>query len=284
MLVQPHEKQARAMHDGPSFDELTGKRLGAVERGILLSAGSPARTNPLILKARSGKRSEQESARRAARRLEGLRLIRVAKVREGTRAYDPRRHDPYYWEGQFFERTDKTRRHSVPRLVCWRTAFGNALVDAYRQELTDRRPIRWKEETFERAARVASLSPVSVATWQAAEAEAARMLEQSPAEIEQGTTLITDDLEGDERDRWLLSIDVAAARNPGAGSKRLFEEAVDLADSGISLEELSREAPAEPIRPAKVTAAPKAFADNLEYSRQRLVEDESRRRILPGES
>jgi hypothetical protein len=268
------------MHDGPSYTELKGKRLGKIERGILLCAGSPGLTGALILKAPSGKRSEQEGIRRAARKLEGLRLIWIAKVREGTRAYDPRRNSPYYWGGQFFERTDKTRRHSVPRLVCWRTAFGDALVDAYRQELTDRRPIRWKEETFERAARVASLSPVSVATWQAAEAEAARMLEQSPAEIEQGTTLITDDLEGDERDRWLLSIDVAAARNPGAGSKRLFEEAVDLADSGISLEELSREAPAEPVRPAKVTAAPKAFADNLEYSRQRLVEDESRRRNL----
>jgi hypothetical protein len=284
MLVQLHQKQVRAMHDGPSFAELKGKRLGAVERGILLSAPSPGRTGALLLKAPSGKRSEQEGIRRAARKLEGLRLIWIAKVREGTRAYDPRREDPYYWDGEFKVRVDKTRRHSVPRLVCWRTVFGNALVNAYREELTDQRSIRWKEATYERMARSASLNPVSEVTWRAAEAEAARMLEEFPAEIEQGTTLITDDLEGDERDRWLLSIDVAAARNPGAGSKRLFEEAVDLADSGISLEELSREAPAEPVRPAKVTAAPKAFADNLEYSRQRLVEDESRRRNLLGES
>ena len=271
------------MHDGPSYTELKGKRLGKVERGILRCAGSPGLTGALILKARSGKRSEQESVRRAARRLESLRLIRVAKVREGTRAYDPRREDPYHWDGQFKERVDKTRRHSVPRLICWRTVFGDALVDVYREELTDRRSIRWEEETYERAARVASLNPVSETTWWAAEEEAARLLEESPAEIEEGVTLVTDDLEGADRERWLLSIDVAAARNPGAGSKRLFNEAVDLADSGITLEELRREAPAKPVRPAKVTSEPKHFADSFEYSRQRLVDDEARRRELMGE-
>ncbi|MBK5111900.1 MAG: hypothetical protein JJE10_11185, partial [Thermoleophilia bacterium] len=86
-----------------------------------------------------------------------------------------------------------------------------------------------------------------------------------------------------ERERWLLSIQVAAARNPGAGSMRLFNESVEVAESGISLEELRREAPAKPVRPAKVTAAPKAFADSLDYSRQRLVEEETRRRVLLGE-
>jgi hypothetical protein len=268
------------MHDGPDFTELKGKRLGAVERGILLSAGSPALTNPLILKARSGKRSEQESARRAARRLESLGLIRVAKVREGTRAHDPRRHDPYYWEGEFFDRTDKTRRHSVPRLVCWRTAFGDALVDAYRQELTDRRPIRWNEETYERVARCASLSPVSEASWQGAETDVARVLEESPSEIEEDQLLISGELDPEICQRWRLSIQVAAARNPGAGSLRLFKESVALTESDISLEELRREAPAEPVKRPNVTSEPKAFADNLEYSRQRLVEDESRRRNL----
>ena len=136
MLVRSHQRQAQMTHDGPDFSELKGKRLGAVERGILLSAASPAKTGALLLKARSGKRSEQEGVRRAARRLEGLKLIRVAKVREGTRAYDPRREDPYYWDGEFVERVDKTRRHSVPRLICWRTVFGDALVDVYREELT----------------------------------------------------------------------------------------------------------------------------------------------------
>ena len=283
MLVQQHQKQARTMHDGPSFAELKGKRLGAVERGILLCAGSPGKTGALLLKAPSDERSEQESIRRAARRLGSLRLIRVARVREGTRAYDPRRQDPYYWGGEFVERIDKTRRHSVPRLVCWRTVFGDALVDAYREALTDRRSIRWKEETYERAARSASLNPVSGATWQAAEAEAARMLEESPAEVEEGRPLVSSELNGDERERWLLSIQVAAARNPGAGSMRLFNESVEVAESGISLEELRREAPAKPVRPAKVTAAPKAFADSLDYSRQRLVEEETRRRVLLGE-
>jgi hypothetical protein len=57
-----------------------------------------------------------------------------------------------------------------------------------------------------------------------------------------------------------------------------------LTDSDIPVEDLAREAPAERVRPAKVTSEPKAFADNLEYSRQRLVEDESRRRNLLGES
>ena len=283
MLVQPQQKQARAMHDGPTFAELKGKRLGAVERGILLCAGSPGKTGALLLKAPSGKRSEQEGIRRAARKLESLRLIRIANVREGTRAYDRRREDPYYWDGEFKERIDKTRRHSVPRLVCWRTVFGDALVDAYREALTDRRSIRWKEETYERAARSASLNPVSEATWQAAEVEAARLLEESPAEIDECRTLISDELEGDELQRWVLSIDVAAARNPGAGSMRLFKEAVDLAESDIPLEELRRVAPAKPVRPAKVTAAPKAFADSLDYSRQRLVEEETRRRVLLGE-
>ena len=54
MLVQQHQKQARAMHDGPSYTELKGKRLGKVERGILRCAGSPGLTGALILKARSG--------------------------------------------------------------------------------------------------------------------------------------------------------------------------------------------------------------------------------------
>jgi hypothetical protein len=271
------------MHDGPTFAELKGKRLGRVERGILLSAGSPGRSGPLLLKAPSGKRSEQEGVRRAAWRLEGLRLIRMVKVTEGTRAYDPRREDPYYWDGQLKERLDKTRRHSVPRLICWRTVFGDALVDVYREELTGQRSIRWKEVAYERAAWKASLNPVSGATWRAAEEEAARLLEESPAEVEEGRTLVTNDLEGAERERWLLSIDVAAMRNPGAGSKRLFNEAVNLAESGISLEELRREAPAKPVRPAKVTATPTAFADSFEYARQRLVGDEARRRELTGE-
>ena len=171
----------------------------------------------------------------------------------------------------------------MPRLICWRTVFGDALVDFYREELNDRRSIRWTEVAYERAAWKASLNPVSGATWRAAEEEAARLLEESPAEVEEAVTLITNDLDGAERERWLLSIDVAAARNPGAGSKRLYEEAVDLAESGISLEELRREAPAKPVRPPKVTAAPKAFADSFEYARQRLVDDEARRRELIGE-
>jgi hypothetical protein len=231
-----------------------------------------------------GRTLRAESARRAARGLESLRLIRVAKVREGTRAYDPRRNSPYYWDGDFVERIDKTRRHSVSRLVCWRTVFGAALVDAYREELTDQRSIRWKEETYERVARSASLNPVSAVTWRAAEAEAERMLEEFPAEIEEDRALISGELDADGRRRWLLSIQVAAARNPGAGSKRLFKASVVLTDSDIPVEDLAREAPAERVRPAKVTSEPKAFADNLEYSRQRLVEDESRRRNLLGES
>jgi hypothetical protein len=172
MLVQQHGKQARAMHDGPSYAELKGKRLGKVERGILLSAPSPGLTGALILKAPSGRRSEQESVRRAARKLESLRLIRIAKVREGTRAHDPRLHEPIYWEGEFYVPIDKPRRHSVPRLVCWRTVFGNALVGAYREELNDRRSIRWREETYERVVRSASLSPVTEAAWQAAKSAA----------------------------------------------------------------------------------------------------------------
>ncbi len=272
------------MHDGPTFAQLKGKRLGRIERGILLSAGSPGRTGALLLKAPSGKRSEQEGICRAARRLEELRLVRLAKVREGTRAHDPRREDPYYWGGEFMERVDKTRRHSVPRLICWRTVFGDALVDAYREELNDRRSIRWKAETYERVARYASMNPVSEVTWQAAEAEAARLLEESPAEVEEGRPLISGELDGDERERWQLSIDVAAARNPGAGSMRLFEESVTLMDSEIPLEDLLREAPAKPVRPAKVTSEPTTFTDRFEYSRQRLNEDESRRRILLGDS
>ena len=208
----------------------------------------------------------------------------MAKVREGTRAYDPRRNNVYYWEGEFFERLDKTRRHSVPRLVCWRTVFGDALVGAYREEMNDRRPIRWKEGTYERVARSASLRPVSEVTWRAAEADAERLLEESPAEIEEVLPVIPGELDADGRQRWLLSVQVAAARNTGAGSVRLYKESVALLDSEIPLEELRRQAPSEPARPTKVTSQPKAFADNLEYSRQRLVEDESRRRILLGES
>ena len=270
------------MHDGPSYAELKGKRLGKIERGILLSAGSPGLTGALILKAPSGKRSEQESVRRAARRLESLRLIRLAKVREGTRAHDPRRHEPFYWGGEFVERIDKTRRHSVPRLVCWRTVFGEALVNAYREELTDQRAIRWRRATYERVARSASLNPVSAVTWQVAEADAGRLLEVSHAEIEEGLPLISGELDADGRERWRLSIQVAAARDPGAGSMRLFEESVTLMDSAVSLEELRREAPAKPARPPKVTARPTAFADGLDYARQRLGEDESRRRTLLG--
>ena len=52
------------MHGGPSFAELKGKRLGGVERGILLCAGSSAQTDALLLKALSGRRSEEERGRR----------------------------------------------------------------------------------------------------------------------------------------------------------------------------------------------------------------------------
>ena len=132
-------------------------------------------------------------------------------------------------------------------------------------------------------ARFAALNPVSEATWRAAEAEAAHLLEKSPAEVEECTTLITYDLEGTERERWQLSVDVALARNPGAGSKRHFKAAVDLVESGITLAELRREAPEKPARPAKVTSLPKAFADSFDYSRQRHLEEETRRRILLGD-
>jgi hypothetical protein len=280
VLVQQHGKQARAMHDGPSFAELKGKRLGAVERGILLCAGSPAQTNALLLKALSGRRSEQESVRRAARRLESLRLIRVAKVREGTRAHDPRRHDPYFWDGDFRERIDKKRRQAIPRLFCWRTVFGQGLVDAYREELTGRRRIRWKEETYDRLARLASLNPASAASWQTAEADVGRVLEPSPPEIEGVLPPFSDRSSPGELQRWDLSILVAASRNAGAGSKRLFDETLALMESEISLEELRREAPGKPVRPPKNTTSPKAFDDNFDRSNKRLIEEERGRRNL----
>jgi hypothetical protein len=110
-----------------------------------------------------------------------------------------------------------------------------------------------------------------------------RALEEFPAEIEEGRSLISGELDPDTRQRWLLSIQVATAQHPGAGSKRLFKESVALADSDIPVEDLAREAPPEPVRPPKFTSEPTAFADNLGQATQRHVEEERRRRILLGE-
>ena len=56
------------MHDGPTFAELKGKRLGAVERGILLSAASPGRSGPLLSEGSLGQ--ALRAGRRPAGRLE----------------------------------------------------------------------------------------------------------------------------------------------------------------------------------------------------------------------
>lgn len=253
-----------------SFSHLKGKRLGKNERSILLAAGSPGSTAPLILRTPAGATSMQESFRRAAWRLERLEMIRIAKLRESTRVHDPRAHRPVFRNGGFYVRNDKTRRQYVDVLVCWLTDFGEALVNIYRPELTDRRPIRWREDKYELAVKAAKFSTTSAADWKSAKSDISIMLEQTPEPIQGETPYVPPGCGPQELGRWDLSVRVASMQNPRAGSARLLDEANTIMISAQSDEAL-RKAAANfpPDRSPGITAPMRPLPSLLDYAGQR---------------
>jgi len=264
------------MTHSPTFSDLRGKRLGAAERSILLNAGCPGSIATLILRTPSGRKTEQESLRRAAWRLRNLGLIRITRMREGRRVHDPRVHQPVYRDGQFYVRQDKTRKHYVGVLVCWHTEFGEALTNAYRTELQERKPIRWSMEKYECADRLASMTKIDAITWKTAEDEISLLLEQTPSAIEGEEPYIPPGCGPKELGRWDLSVQVAAARFPRAGSGRVLDEALEIMNSDQSTEEIAREAPEAPRRGPGKTAQLKGLPDYMTFMRERIVDEHYR--------
>ena len=263
----------------PPFSELQGKRFGATERSVLLSAGSPGSTSALILRPNSGKKTEQESLRRAARRLEQLRIIRIAKLREGVRAHDPRARQPIYRDGHFYVRNERTRRHFVDVLVCWRTDFGESLLNAYRSELTQQRPLRWRRDTYDLVVENARYTNTTSTAWKVAEDDISLVLGRTPEPIEGEVPYIPPGCGPKELDRWDLSVRAAVARLPRAGSARLLSEALEILESDLPTESLEHEAStrASKRNPGK-TAEMKALPSHLDYMTQRAVQTHNRNR------
>jgi hypothetical protein len=109
--------------DRPPQAELSGVRLGALERTLLMAAPPLGTLGGLLIEAPDGTRSAQQGYLRAARKLEHVLLVECARVQRAVRAHDPRRERPVYRRGRFW-RVNPTRRQIVRRVVVWVTAPG----------------------------------------------------------------------------------------------------------------------------------------------------------------
>lgn len=136
--------------------ELAGMRLGALERTLLVNAPPLGTLGGLCIRAPEGTRSAQQAYLRASKKLAVAGLIHRKRVRQPTRASDPRRQHPVYRDGAFWHRRERTRAHRVARVFVWVTPFGAGIRMAYANELMSGRPIRWTRPKTEAARRYAA--------------------------------------------------------------------------------------------------------------------------------
>jgi hypothetical protein len=220
---------------------LTGTRLGELERTLLMAAPPLGSLLGLLVEAPEGTRSAQQGYLRAAKKLEGLGLVRRERVRQAVRAHDPRRERPLYQRGRFWHRGDTTRRQLVSRVVIWATLLGEGIRLVYERELRTRRPIRWTAQRIERARRYEATHWRDPLEHKAAVDAVAELLGsdrlEPEAELEE---LCPETVQSSgEHERWLLAVRAARRDHPSLGSAALWDRACALYDSDVSTDALA---------------------------------------------
>lgn len=248
------------MKQGERVD-LSGVRLGVLERSLLLAASAPTLPTGMLIVAPEGTRSAQEGYLRAASKLERVGLLDRTHVPQARRAHDPRREAPVYWRGRFGIREDPTRRHIVRRVAVWASPFGERIRTVYRRELKAGRPIRWDPRVIAAAFRYAQEHPVvpyhrkrhvdAMAGYlTSADDGKAKLVEAHPESV-----LTQDDLE-----RWHLAILVARRCNPTVGSAALWNAACEVLESDRTTEDLREATGTTALREAR-RSLPRLFDD-----------------------
>jgi hypothetical protein len=245
-VPRPRGRPVTCVFDRPPQADLTGVRLGELERTLLMAAPSLGTLGGLLIQAPEGTRSAQHGYLRAARKLEHLLLLDCLRVQQAVRAHDPRRERPVYQGGSFWRRADPTRRQIVWRVVAWVTPWGEGIRMVYERELCNRLPIRWTKERLRRARRYAATQWRNPEDQNAAVAELRwRLLEPLEEAEERLDEARPDDVRTpEELERWKLAIAVARSAHPGLGSSGLWEAACRIYRSRRSLATLRRQAQA----------------------------------------
>src|SRR5215208_348134 len=88
--------QMTPVYDGPPQADLTGVRLGVLERTLLMAAPPLGTLGGLLIEAPEGTRSAQQGYLRAAHKLRHVELLEWVRVQQAIRAHDPRRERPVY--------------------------------------------------------------------------------------------------------------------------------------------------------------------------------------------
>lgn len=222
---------------------LAGVRLGVLERTLLVNAPPLGSLGGLRLGFDGRSRSERDGYLRASRKLARLGLIRRKRIRESTRARDPRRAHPVYRDGAFWHRPDGTRAHIVSRVFVWVTPLGEGIRTVYARELASGSPIRWTAEKCAAAERFAETDwkdPIeqenaerqleAQVNWVEPLQPAAAPLEARPPEV----------VTTQQSTRWAAACRAARSSNPSLGSTALWTIAVDLYHSEVSDERLKK--------------------------------------------
>jgi hypothetical protein len=234
-------------------NRLRNVRLGRLERHVLLHASHSDSLFGYVLDASDFGRSVQEGLLRAARKLSRVGLIEISSVLTAGRAYDPRRERPVYHAGGFFLYRSKTRRHLAHRKAVWRTPLGDQIVLRFHTQLSDGRPIRWRNRRTVYAEHAAYGRSPDYQARDAANAERREgLLDMDSKDGDDVLVPLVPSFVRSVEDHWRWSACIRAARrgNPKAGSMRLWEICHELFHGGLELEALVEIAGMDPRSPS----------------------------------
>ena len=230
---------------------LRGVRLGKMERWLLLHAPGPDALFGLVLDEPDA--AVRDQLRRAACKLERVRLLEHERMQVYVRARDPRRERLVLHNGRLWLRTDSTRAHAVRRNVVWQSPFGFELVLRYRPQLATGTAIRWDRRTVMRAFERASVRSrdhrrVEIAARE--EAERDEVILSDPVLVEPAVpqeVRSSGDLE-----RWALAVAAAQERIPAGEPPAIWDLAREL---WASQDALSLSAPCPAVTAPRLSAA-----------------------------
>lgn len=135
--------------------DLSGVRLGRVERALLLQAPPPFVHAGLVIVAPDRRRATQEALLRALGKLERVGLVDAYKLGRTLRAEDPRRARPVLCGRRFLRTPDGCRIHRTKTFVIWASPFGEAICTTFKLELQEGLRIRWDPKKIAAAHRYA---------------------------------------------------------------------------------------------------------------------------------
>lgn len=233
---------------------MKGVRLGVLERTLLVNAPPLGAQGGLLIDAPEGTASAQKGYLRAARKLAQLGLLRRVRLRESTRARDPRRERPEFAHGRFWRNPDPTRRQLVNRVVVWATPLGAGIKLIYEHELTSGLPIRWTEEKLRLARRYEATHQCNPETAENAIdlVESRLISEDEERPGERFREVFPDDqMTTEQKYRWRCAAHLAHRRNPKLGSSGLWSVATETYRSTESTEALAEAAGPLPGRPRR---------------------------------